>query len=58
MKDATTCDQAGLQTIIEDAGARDWAKTWANADRILEELRRTDQKFSDSTESLREDRER
>jgi cysteinyl-tRNA synthetase len=58
MKDDDFPDQTQLQTIIEEAAARDWTKTWATADRICEELRRSGQKFSDTTELLREDRER
>jgi len=50
--------QAELKSIIEEAAAQDWSKTWAAADRIFEELRRSGQKFSDTTELLREDRER
>jgi len=50
--------QAELKAIIEDATARDWQRTWAAADHIFEELRATGRKFSDSTELLREDRER
>jgi plasmid stability protein len=50
--------QAELKAIIEESVAQDWRKTWAAADRIFEELRRSGQKFSDTTELLREDRER
>ncbi|HXH93464.1 MAG TPA: hypothetical protein VNN25_17920 [Thermoanaerobaculia bacterium] len=50
--------QAELKAIIQEATARDWQRTWAAADHIFEELRATGRKFSDSTELLREDRER
>jgi plasmid stability protein len=50
--------QAELKAIIEEAAARDWQRTWAAADHIFEELRATGRKFSDTTELLREDRER
>ena len=50
--------QAELKAIIEQAAAQDWRKTWAAADRIFDELRRSGQKFSDTTALLREDRER
>jgi plasmid stability protein len=50
--------QAELKAIVEEAASHDWSKTWANADRIFEELRKTGQKFSDTTALLREDRER
>jgi len=50
--------QAELKAIIEEAVAQDWQRTWAAADHIFEELRATGRKFSDSTELLREDRER
>jgi plasmid stability protein len=50
--------QAELKAIVEEAATHDWSKTWTNADRIFEELRRSGQKFSDTTELLREDRER
>ncbi len=43
-----------LQKDVTDA----WQETWAAADRISEELRQSGQKFSDTTELLREDRER
>jgi plasmid stability protein len=50
--------QAELKAILQEAAAQDWQKTWADADRIFEELRRSGQKFSNTTELLREDRER
>jgi plasmid stability protein len=50
--------QAELKAIIEEAAANDWQRTWAEADRIFEELRATGRKFSNTTELLREDRER
>jgi antitoxin FitA len=50
--------QAELKAIIKEAAAQDWSKTWAAADRIFEELRRSGQKFQDTTVLLREDRER
>jgi plasmid stability protein len=50
--------QAELKAILEEAAARDWQRTWAAADRIFEELRRSGRKFSDTTELLREDRRR
>jgi plasmid stability protein len=50
--------QAELKAIVEESVAQDWRKTWAAADRIFEELRRSGQKFSPVTELLREDRER
>ncbi|HXH37191.1 MAG TPA: hypothetical protein VNN08_01045 [Thermoanaerobaculia bacterium] len=50
--------QAELKAILQEAAAHDWQKTWADADRIFEELRRSGQKFSNTTELLREDRER
>lgn len=50
--------QAELKAIVEEAAAQDWSKTWAAADRIFEELRRSGQKFSDTTQLLREDRDR
>jgi plasmid stability protein len=50
--------QAELKAIVEEAASQEWSKTWAAADRIFEELRRSGQKFSDTTELLREDRER
>ncbi|MEA2164414.1 MAG: antitoxin FitA [Thermoanaerobaculia bacterium] len=50
--------QAELKAILEEAAAQDWQRTWAAADRIFEELRATGRKFSDTTELLREDRER
>jgi plasmid stability protein len=50
--------QAELKAIIQEATTQDWRKTWADADRIFEELRRSGQKFSSTTELLREDRER
>jgi plasmid stability protein len=50
--------QAELKAIIEEAAARNWQRTWAAADSIFEELRATGRKFSDTTELLREDRER
>jgi plasmid stability protein len=50
--------QAELKAIIEEAAARNWQRTWAAADNIFEELRATGRKFSDTTELLREDRER
>jgi antitoxin FitA len=50
--------QAELKAIIEDAAANDWQRTWAAADHIFEELRATGRKFSNTTELLREDRER
>ena len=36
----------------------DWQRTFAAADRIREDLRASGRKFSDTTELLREDRER
>jgi plasmid stability protein len=50
--------QSELKAIVEEAAAQDWSKTWAAADRIFEELRRSGQKFSDTTALLREDRDR
>jgi plasmid stability protein len=50
--------QAELKAILEEAAAQDWQRTWAAADRIFEELRLTGRKFSDTTELLREDRNR
>ncbi|HSY47285.1 MAG TPA: hypothetical protein VLC46_00575 [Thermoanaerobaculia bacterium] len=50
--------QAELKAIIQEAATQDWQKTWADADHIFEELRRSGQKFSSTTELLREDRER
>ena len=50
--------QAELKAILQEAAADDWQQTWAAADRIFEELRRSGQKFSDTTALLREDRER
>jgi len=50
--------QAELKAIVEEAASRDWSTTWAAADRIFEELRSSGQTFSDTTELLREDRER
>jgi len=50
--------QAELKAIVEEAAAQDWSKSWAAADRIFEELRRSGQKFSDTTALLREDRDR
>jgi plasmid stability protein len=50
--------QAELKAVIEESVAQDWRKTWAAADRIFEEIRRSGRKFSDTTELLREDRER
>ena len=50
--------QAELKSILQEAADNDWQRTWAAADRIFEELRRSGQKFSDTTELLREDRER
>jgi len=50
--------QAELKSIVEQAAAEDWSKTWAAADRIFEELRQSGQKFSDTTALLREDRDR
>ncbi|HEX3067086.1 MAG TPA: hypothetical protein VHX14_00815 [Thermoanaerobaculia bacterium] len=50
--------QAELKAIIEEAAARNWQQTWAAADHIFEELRATGRKFSDTTELLRQDRER
>ena len=50
--------QAELKAILEEAAAQDWSRTWAAADRIFEELRRSGQKFSNTTDLLREDRER
>jgi plasmid stability protein len=43
-----------LQKDVTDA----WQETWGEADRISKELRQSGQKFSDTTELLREDRER
>jgi hypothetical protein len=42
----------------ERNAAQDWQSTWAAADRIYDELRASGRKFSDTTELLREDRER
>ncbi len=50
--------QAELKAILHEAAAQDWRRTWADADRIFEELRRSGQRFSNITELLREDRER
>jgi plasmid stability protein len=50
--------QAELKAILDEAASDDWQRTWAAADRIFEELRRSGQKFSDTTALLREDRER
>jgi plasmid stability protein len=50
--------QAELKAILQEAASDDWQRTWAAADRIFEELRRSGQKFSDTTALLREDRER
>jgi hypothetical protein len=50
--------QAELKAILEEAAARDWQRTWSAADRVFEELRRSGRKFSDTTELLREDRDR
>jgi plasmid stability protein len=50
--------QAELKVILQEAASDDWQQTWAAADRIFEELRRSGQKFSDTTALLREDRER
>ncbi|MEA2343583.1 MAG: antitoxin FitA, partial [Thermoanaerobaculia bacterium] len=50
--------QAELKAIVEEAASQEWSKTWAAADRIFEELRRSGQKFSNTTELLREDRDR
>ena len=47
-----------MKADIEQEGAQDWSQSWAAADRIFEELRRSGQKFSDTTALLREDRER
>jgi len=50
--------QAELKAILQEAAANDWQRTWAAADRIFEELRRSGKKFPDTTALLREDRER
>jgi len=50
--------QAELKEILQEAAAVDWKRTWAAADRIFEELRRSGRKFPDTTALLREDRER
>lgn len=50
--------QAELKTILQEAASDDWQETWAAADRIFEELRRSGQKFSDTTALLRGDRDR
>ena len=50
--------QAELKAILQEAASDDWQETWAAADRIFEELRRSGQKFSDTTALLREDRDR
>ncbi len=50
--------QAELKEILREAAADDWQRTWAAADRIFEELRRSGTKFPDTTALLREDRER
>jgi antitoxin FitA len=50
--------QAELKTILQEAASDDWQRTWVAADRIFEELRRSGQKFSDTTALLREDRKR
>ena len=50
--------QAELKAILQEAASDDWQETWAAADRIFDELRRSGQKFSDTTALLREDRGR
>ena len=50
--------QAELKEILQEAAAVDWQRTWAAADHIFEELRRSGRKFPDTTALLREDRER
>ena len=52
MKDG---DDIRVQDLDEEIK---WQETWAAADRIFEELRRSGQKFPDTTELLREDRDR
>lgn len=56
--DSSRSLQAELKAILQEAASDNWQKTWAAADRIFEELRRSGQRFSDTTELLREDRNR
>lgn len=46
------------RTILEDALRPDTAKVWAEIDAFREQLAASGQTFSDSTELIREDRDR
>ena len=50
--------QAEVKIILEEAAQLDHAAFWKAADSIRESLKQTGRKFSDSTELVREDRDR
>jgi plasmid stability protein len=50
--------QAEVKIILEEAAEQDHTDFWKAADSIRERLKRTGRKFSDSTELVREDRDR
>lgn len=48
--------QAELREVLEESSRLDWASAWAAADRIRRRL--AGRTFSDSTELIRQDRDR